>query len=132
MSAEGFGHIRLLAGRVGDEFHCGSELVSAARKRNDVAEVPLFWGNGLPKEEDVLAEISFFNKAVGPDGAKKFLFREEAKRVLNKVQKQVEGLRRECNLFTIASKHPLIRIQIKGAKTIEVVDHQWHSGPEKS
>ena len=85
-------------------------MVSTTGDGHDVAKILLFRYQGFAEEKDILAEIAFLYKAVGPDGTEQFFLREQPQGVLDQVEKEVKSLWRKCNLFTIAAERSLIRV----------------------
>jgi len=63
---------------------------------------------------DVVGEISFFHKAVGPDLPQQILFGKQPPPALNQHEKQLRSLGRELNDVAVAQQRALPGIRIEG------------------
>ena len=76
----------------------------------------------LPEHEDVSAEVSLFDKSVGPDGLHQIVFGNYFITVADQDQKDLKGLRSQRNRLAGPQQSFFLRIHPKRAELVELLD----------
>src|SRR5262249_44951500 len=74
---------------------------------------------GLPQDKDVLAEISFLDKALRPERCHQFIFFENSATALNQERQGIEHFRRKRYRLAVAHQYPLREIELKSAELVD-------------
>src|SRR5664280_3167902 len=108
--------------------HRSYEPVAALGYRLDVLPPAVPLPQDFPQEENVLVEVSFLDKGIGPDPLHQVVFVHQASGVLDQYKQRFRSLGGQGNRGTVAHQDALLGVQPKWTKGVEVLGLQRHTG----
>jgi hypothetical protein len=97
----------------------GYELVASAGDGGDVAMLAALFAQRAAKEGDVLSQIIFFDRGIGPDGRHQFIFVNDGSGVLHEVCQSVVSLWGQGYRLTVTpAQQTLPGVQAEGPESV--------------
>src|SRR5580704_490549 len=101
--------------------HFGDKAIADARNGEDIALTVLALAEGLAQKKDILAEVSLFHEAVGPNGLHKFRLFDNPAAVVHQEEQYFKGFRRKGQKLRALHERAFLAVQPKRAKLAEAL-----------